>query len=91
MEVFNFNGEGLGDVERIAQNNGETYVIIEHGGFLGLGQNEYALPMARVLMNENGLVMEGLTEEELESMPEYDRGAETELDAGEQIQIRSQS
>ena len=42
-------------------------------------------------MNENGLVMEGLTEEELESMPEYDRGVETELDAGEQIEIRSQS
>ena len=91
MEVYNFNGEDLGDVERIAQNGGETFVIIEHGGFLGLGENEYALPMARILMNENGLVMEGLTEEELESMPEYDRGVETELGAGEQIEIRSQS
>lgn len=91
MEVSNFNGEDLGDVNRIAENNGVTYVVIEHGGFLGLGQNEYALPVARILMGENGLVMEGLTEDELESMPEYDRGVETELDSGEQIQIRAES
>ncbi len=87
-DVVNMQGEELGEVGRIVSNGGQTYVVVEHGGFLGIGDEEYAVPVERVLISGEQVILEGLSEAELEAMPEYDRNAEEALGADQQIEMR---
>lgn len=87
-DVVNMQGEDLGEVGRVVSNNGQTYLVVEHGGFLGIGDEEYALPVERVLISGDNVILEGLTEAELEAMPEYDESAEEALGADDQVEIR---
>ncbi len=75
MEVVNEDGEQLGSVSRVVEdtNDGKTYIIIGHGGFLGLGEKEVAFsPENLSLSDEMKLVVRGMTEEEIADMPAFE-------------------
>lgn len=72
LELINDQGEVLGDVEEVVELNGRRYIIIGHGGFLGLGEREVAIPLDAVYFNGEALVMPGLTEEQIEQTEEID-------------------
>jgi hypothetical protein len=86
-DVVNAAGEDLGDAERIVRNNGELFLIVSAGGFLGIGDKEVALPMSRVSIRDEMLVLQGLSEEELEQMPEYDWETEEEIGLTDTVDI----
>ncbi|ABU61339.1 PRC-barrel domain containing protein [Francisella tularensis] len=47
-DVVNYNGENLGEVKEIMldTNTGEVaYVVVSFGGFLGMGDKLFAVPM----------------------------------------------
>ncbi len=87
-DVVNMQGEDLGEVGRVVSNNGRTYIVVEHGGFLGIGDEEYVLPVERVMISGDNVILEGLSEAELEAMPEYDESAEEALGADDRIEMR---
>ncbi|WP_185802637.1 PRC-barrel domain-containing protein [Pontivivens nitratireducens] len=87
MSVENLEGEDLGEFSRVVANNGRMYAIIEHGGFLGLGESEVALPLDRMMLGDDRLILQGLTEDELEALPEYDSNLDLEVETGTRVQI----
>ena len=76
-DVYGVNDEDVGEIgELLLDDSGQvTSVVIEVGGFLGLGEKDVEIPFNRlsVLRAEDGdvRVYVDATEEELESLPEY--------------------
>jgi hypothetical protein len=72
MDVYNARGEKLGDAERIVvDGNNKRYVVIGHGGFLGIGEDRVAFPLERFGISGDRLVIRGVTEEDIEAMDDY--------------------
>ena len=73
LNIYNARGELLGDVERVIVNPADNrqYVVIGHGGFLGLFEDEVALPLDRLFVRGDRIMIRGITDEELDQMPEW--------------------
>ena len=88
MEVINGRGENLGEVGRIVRNGQDAYMIVEHGGwFFGLNDKEVAFPLGNVMVRGDQVVLRGMTEEQIEQMPDYDYANEVNLGADDQIEV----
>ena len=72
MDVHNARGDKLGDVERvIADSSNRNFVVISHGGFLGIGEDQVAFPMERFWMRGDRLVIRGVADDDIEAMANY--------------------
>jgi sporulation protein YlmC with PRC-barrel domain len=72
MDVYNARGEKLGDVDRvIADGNNRNFVVVAHGGFLGIGEDQVAFPIERFWMRGDRLVIRGVTDDDIEAMDDY--------------------
>ncbi|GGK43012.1 PRC-barrel domain-containing protein [Salinarimonas ramus] len=92
VEVYGINGEEIGEVEEIVVGaDGTHYIVLEVGGFLGIGDDDVAIPMDRfAARGEESLVLVSMTEDELEAMAEYEEGdaGYTVLDGMSPIEMR---
>lgn len=75
--VFNSDHDDLGKVKDIMLNletSGIEYVVVEFGGFLGLGEKLFAFPMSAFMIDtkEHALIL-NKTKEELEREPGFDK------------------
>jgi ribosomal 30S subunit maturation factor RimM len=71
-EIYNLRGEQLGDIERVLIGQGDrAFVVIGHGGFLGLGEKQILLPLEQIRIQGNRLVMPGLNDDQIRAMPEF--------------------
>ena len=87
MPVENLQGESLGEFDRVVDNGGRMFGIIEHGGFLGFGETAVALPLDRLILEEDRILLQGLTEAELDALPEYDSNRDLEVDGQTRLQL----
>lgn len=74
MDVYNAKGKKLGEVDRVImiQKNDKRYVVVSHGGFLGLGEDKVAFPLERFAVKGNDrLVIRGVTEQDVENMDNW--------------------
>lgn len=72
MDVYNARGEKLGDAERVVvDGNNKRYVVIGHGGFLGIGEDRVAFPLERFGISGDRLVIRGVTENDIDAMDDY--------------------
>jgi len=84
MDVYGRNDEYVGDIDRIVQVDGKIYVIVEHGGFLGIGDTEVALPVEQVaIRGEDRAVLLGMTEEQFDALPDVDFDGRSSLMAND--------
>lgn len=81
MEIKGLEEEKIGDIEELILDPSAarvTYFVLGTGGFLGLGEKEYALPwsLADVASGEDDeiVISYPVTEELLSRAPEYDKG-----------------
>lgn len=87
MDVMGMEGEEIGDIERVVTNGNRTFVILGSGGFLGLGEEEVAIPLDRLAFRGDELVAIGLTEADVEALPNYNFETERELGAADPIEV----
>jgi hypothetical protein len=81
MNLYNERGDRLGDVERVLQGrDGSFHIVIGAGGFLGIRQREVRLPLERVTVRGDRLVIEGLAADQVKTMPVLDRKDRTYRD-----------
>lgn len=75
MDVVTESGEQLGEVEGLVFSSLEDkqFVVIEHGGFLGLGEKRIALSREGLFVQEDRIVVRGLTDEDIEALPAFER------------------
>ncbi len=87
MDLIGAAGEEIGDVERVISQNGELFVVVGNGGFLGLGEKQVALPLADMTMRDGDLYTRAYTEDEVEEMAEFDMTNITELPVDQTAEI----
>ncbi|WP_456684597.1 PRC-barrel domain-containing protein [Bradyrhizobium sp. P5_C11_2] len=74
MNVYNAKGKKLGEVDRVvmSQKNNKRYVVVSHGGFLGIGEDKVAFPLERFAMKGNDrLVIRGVSDQDIENMDNW--------------------
>lgn len=86
-DVHTLRGEEVGEIEGIFENDGQLYAIISHGGFLGMGEDEIAIPAERIAMQGDEIVLLGLTDEQLDQMPDYDFDTDQEMAGNDVVEI----
>ena len=94
MNVVNARGDVLGDVEHVLQNSDrKAYVVVGHGGFLGMGEKQVMLPVADMVVRDNRLMLQGMTDEQIRAMPAWNRIATgyNELSSEQAVQVRTGS
>ncbi|ARU06050.1 photosystem reaction center subunit H [Comamonas serinivorans] len=78
-KVYNANGEKLGSIETvmIEKISGQVrYAVLEFGGFLGMGTEQYPLPWDVLKYDTNiGGYVVPLTKEQLENAPHYSKNS----------------
>ena len=79
-DVLSFEGESIANVDDVvltAEGDVE-YILVDVGGFLGLGARTVAIPFADVTVQMddagNPELQTQLSEDDLENMPEYEEG-----------------
>ncbi len=57
LDVYNARGDKLGEVGRVVLDprTNREYVVVEHGGFLGIGEDRVAFPIERFWMRGDNL------------------------------------
>ena len=85
-EVRNPEGEVIGDIGAILfSDQGPDGVIVEVGGFLGIGEKDVAIKWNELAISEEGIVVQA-TEEQLENAPEFVSLEEQQTEADLQAQ-----
>jgi hypothetical protein len=84
MEVFNRQGQSLGEVEHVVidRNTNQPYALVSVGGFLGIGEELVPLELNQMeLRGEDQLIAPiSMTEDELQNRRNYDESLYRELD-----------
>lgn len=73
-DVYGATGDDIGDVEDVAVSGDRLFAIISVGGFLGMGDEEVAIPLDNLSYANERIVLYDMTEEDLENMPEFREG-----------------
>jgi len=77
-DVRNMENSDLGEIEDVllATKEGESsYAIVSHGGFIGLGEKQIAVPMKHLMVTEDrDTFVLDVSEGQLDNAPSFERG-----------------
>jgi hypothetical protein len=94
MDLVGVDGKEIGDIEGVVENSADKkqFVLIERGGFLGLGAKKIAIPMENVAVQGEKVTLRKMDVAQLDGMTEFknDNNAFRELDDTQQINLTQQ-
>ncbi|MEA2921661.1 MAG: hypothetical protein QOF07_1624 [Bradyrhizobium sp.] len=72
--IFNDKDERVGSIEDIiiAPDKAVSYAVINAGGFTGLTKHNVAVPVSKLKLTDNKLVLPGATKEALKASPPFE-------------------
>lgn len=81
--------EEVGTIERIVTDGEEVYAVFTQGGFFGLGASEASVPVSVLSVGPDReyLILRGMTEDELDAMPNVNLSATRDVAADQQIEL----
>ncbi|MGR3512112.1 MAG: PRC-barrel domain-containing protein [Paracoccaceae bacterium] len=85
LSVATEGGDEVGEIDNIGRRGDTIVAIIGVGGFLGLGENDIAVPVERLLFRDNLVIVPQVTESELNAMPEYNESEVTMLRSNDRL------
>ena len=73
-DLYGANNQEVGEIDDVVmgQDGKVESVLVDVGGFLGMGSKRVAIPVDEIEMNGERVVATGLTKERAESMAEHD-------------------
>ena len=73
-DVYNDAGEKIGEINDliVAPNKSVSYAIVGVGGFLGMGDHEVAVPVAKFKQQMGKIVLHGATKDALKLAPKFE-------------------
>jgi hypothetical protein len=87
MQVVGADGEEIGEVEDIVMRGDQPYVVVGHGGFLGLGEEQVALPLQDMRLRDGQLVMRDVTQEEIEQLQDVNTDEMGTADPASEVEL----
>jgi hypothetical protein len=89
MDVWNGRGERLGEVDEVISIGNKLFVVVAHGGFMGIGEDKVAFPIDRfALSGENHLVIHDVTEQDIQAMDDWQNTVDVEKSKVADTQLR---
>lgn len=82
QSVATESGKIVGKIDLIGVRGDTVVAVLGVGGFLGFGKTDIAIPVEQFIFRENVIIVPGVTEERLESMPEFNEAEVRVLDPG---------
>lgn len=89
MEVVTADGAELGAPAAFVELQGRTHLVVENGGFLGIGGKEVPVPMQRVSIDGDQLLLDEMTEQEIEAANNFTYDENRRLADDQQIRLGS--
>ena len=86
-DVLTSDGENLGRPAGIVDDNGSAVLVLSSGGFLGLGAKEVPVPMERVTIEDDALIVETMSEQEVEDASGFNFDASQQLADDETVEV----
>jgi sporulation protein YlmC with PRC-barrel domain len=73
-DVYDSNDEKIGEVEDliITPQKAVSYLIVDVGGFLGMGGHQVAIPAGQLKQEGHKMVLPGATKEALKALPKFE-------------------
>lgn len=90
MVVVDAGGAELGSVDRLVTDGQRNYVVLAGGGALGASGEGAALPVEAVIVADDRLMVDGMTQENINAMPEFDTASAEEIGTEHEITLRGQ-
>ncbi len=87
MELQNWDGEGLGTVQTVATDGERQFLVLAADTPLSIDDTPVLLPVNTVAMNDQMLVMRGLTEQQLQSLDGVDSDGLRAMQRSNTIQL----
>lgn len=82
-DIRNLQDEDLGEVDDVvvATNDaGHSYAVVAYGGFLGIGEEQVAVPLSSLRLTEDrDVLVLDISEDAFEAAPRFERGDMTSL------------
>ena len=90
-DLVNGRGEELGTIEQIVRTDEGEYAIVAHGGLLGFGEDQVALPLDHISVSADTgeFIMSGMSQEEIDQLPQFDMEGNEPLSRDSQVDITS--
>ena len=75
-DVYGTDNNSIGEIEDVivSPDNKPSYALISYGGFLGLGKNQAAVPVATLRVSPDKYVFIPVTADQLRAAPQLERG-----------------
>lgn len=75
-DVYGTNNDSIGEIEDVivSPDNKPSYALVSYGGFLGLGEEQAAVPIAALRISPDRYVFIPMTAEQLKAAPKLQRG-----------------
>lgn len=83
-DVYGANNEKIGEVDDVVldqSSNRVNAILVDVGGFLGIGAKTVAVPVADIRADGDRVVASGMTKEQAKDMPEYKQDRATKKDS----------
>jgi len=76
MPVVSDSGDNLGTIDAVVVKSGtkDGFIILHAGQFLGIGDKLVAVPLTNVLLRNNEIMINGLTNDQIGSLSEWKNG-----------------
>lgn len=87
MEVVTSDGQGVGSPAAFVEVNGEPNLVLSSGGFLGLGAKQVPVPMSRVTMQGEELVVDQMSSDEIEAAEDFEYDSNLEIPDDQEVEI----
>lgn len=72
-DLYGAQGEQIGEISNVLAKDGKaSAVVVDVGGFLGMGEKTVAIPLDNLQVGEDRVTATNLTEESAKNLPEYD-------------------
>ncbi|NDW02917.1 PRC-barrel domain-containing protein [Jiella pacifica] len=88
-DIVGTNGNMLGDIQNVANIDGKLFAVIGSGGFLGMGEKEVAIPLSSLIAENGNFVAQGISENQIEGLQEFDTDQYPLLDSDRTITLGS--
>lgn len=87
MSVVTADGEDLGAPEAVIDMDGQQYLLLSSGGFMDIGDKVVPVPMSSVSMSEDRLILNTVTEADVERARNFEYDENAALSADQSVMI----
>jgi hypothetical protein len=82
-------GAELGKIEKVVEHRDdkELYLVVSSGGVIGFFEDQAAIPLRDVAVQNDQIVAPDLTEEKLKSLPSFEEAGYQNVDPGKSVTV----